>query len=413
MKQIIKTLALSLVVSLGLVACNDNEDFDNYKVNYPSEVPTGFYESGYTIDNDFEYSVLLQNNKGYKICQIFRTKKSNGTQATVMSDTIKLYNDTLGIFSATSAAEDNYLEAEITANFIIKQNNELLLQMSVGGASEAAVSLHKTNGIPTVVSIWSDMEKAVATELTPDSIKGSENPLIEDQLLGILVAGGNQYIFGYKFENGKGEFTTEDGKKGTLAYNDKYQLVITFENETYVCNRNYTTPAPEVFNPIAKGTFHYGLQSLTEDNFILFDESMNHESVLGQSAEDPNRFCIQPWLGNQNGLVVVLDPATGNVTVPKQFTGFADQELGQIFAEDIAHALGMPDMAATFDGKAFVLPIAYTVAKGAVCFQVDAFAVEEMVEQPQSVATFSTVKSKSVESAKKFVKVNKLAKFKK
>ena len=411
MKQIIKTLALSLIVSLGLVACNDNEDFDDFKVNYPGEVPTGFYESGYTIDNDFEYSVLLQNENGNTVCQVFRKEKTNNNEVTILSDTIVEYNDTLGVFTAMSTAENNFLESNVIADFAIKQNGELTFTLNVGGMNAGTVNLHKSNGTPTATSIWANEDFTMLTELTNDTITGTEDADFDGKRLGILVVGEKQIAYAYTFENGQGSFITVEKEKGTLAYNNKYQLVVNFGGQTFTCNRLYSTPAPEVFTPIATGTFHYGMQSFTQDGSVLFDESMNHKAELGQSVEASNRFCIKPWLGNENGLVVVVDDE-GVVTVPKQFTGFADKNYGEIFGQDIATALSMPEMVGQFDGSIFALPMAYLVSAGAVGYQLDAFVIEELA-QPQSVNKVKTVNSKAFNSFKKSIKIDKLVELKK
>ena len=410
MKQIIKTLALSLIVSLGLVACNDNEDFDNFKVTYPSEMPTGFFESGHTMDS-YEYSALLQDENGINTCQIFRKNKKDNSEVTILCDTIAEYNDTIGVFTTTNEAENNYFEKDAEVGFFLMKNGEMILQIKAGGMTEANVSLHKSNGIPTVASIWANDEFTVLTELTTDTITGTEDPNFDNKLFGVIVLDDMQIPYAYTYENGKGELLTVDGQKGSFEYDKNYNLLFTLGKDTFKFNRLYSTPAPEVFNTIATGTMKYGVQSFADDGSVLFDESMSHKAELGVSAEDPSRYCIKPWLKNPNGLVVIIDKE-GNLTIPKQFTGFASQNYGDIFGQDLATAMGVPEMAGSFDGKVLIMPMAYLVSAGAVGLQLDGFVVEEAV-QTQSANTMKSIQTKCVNSMKKFIKVNNLVELKK
>lgn len=125
------------MVSLGFVACNDNDDFDDFKVNYPSSVPLGYYHSDYTANGDYEYAVLLTKNADNDtIMQLFLEGKAGsekeGTFRTIMTTSNVAYDDTLGMLVAVSG-NDSYYETPVQAVMAYKQNKrQLILEMSYG-----------------------------------------------------------------------------------------------------------------------------------------------------------------------------------------------------------------------------------------------------------------------------------------
>lgn len=379
-----------LMVSLGFTACNSNDDFDEYQVNYPTELPTGFYDTDYPTTGEYTYSVLWTKDKdGKAICQIMRGEVAKGgIQKTLLSSSEIDYADSTGLITVTSDAKSNFFEKDTKAFLSYQKNlNKMTLQIIVGENIMNSVVLKKAaQGTPAINSIWVDSSKQMFAEFTTDTIKGSENANVEGKLQGAMIVGEAQYVFGYTFENGVGEFTTTDGATGKLSYNDMYQLVVEFGGVTYTSDRQHSTPAPEVFIPLYKGDMKFGLQSLASDADVYFDETCNTESILLQSAEKSNRYCIRPWLGNNEGLIFEMEPETGAIIIPKQTTGYGIEGYGAISVVDLYTMFNDAEMAGTYNkaSKTFEFLVAYTVNGQPIAFQFDAYTITG--EAPQETA---------------------------
>ena len=372
MRHYIKTLAMLLMVSLGFAACNDTDDFDDYKVNYPTSVPLGYYHSNYTPDNDYEYGVLLTKDADDNtVFQLIMEGKANGSDSasvrTLMVSSDLAYNDTIGVMTAISI-EENFYENDMKAFLAYKKDLHHMILSVEYGKKKFSTVLAPTNEKPAVASKWAteglviDL-KSIGTDT--NKLPGTIASSFDDEE-------GEAITYSFNGENG--EFTTESGTRGTFNYNDKMQLVVVFNGKTYTCDRTFSTPEPEVFNQIANGTYSHSV-GVIEGGAVFNDV---YEAGLFQSNKNPNCYIIQPWLNNADGLVVYVNPEDGKITVPQQTTGITDPQYGEMFAVDVANYTGgqVPSNS-YFDGNVFHLDLAYVVSAGYFGFVNETYEITE------------------------------------
>lgn len=380
MKQYIKSLALLLVVSLGFVACNDNDDFDDFKVNYPSSVPLGYYHSDYTANGDYEYAVLLTKNADNDtIMQLFLEGKAGsekeGTFRTVMTTSNVAYDDTLGMLVAVSG-NDSYYETPVQAVMVYKQNKrQLILEMSYGNKRASTIlSPAVMKSLPVTGNWASDFMQVSLTDEKAENgeFKGTVTVDTENGPMEIPVT--------YTFDGTTGSFTQvlpeeseETPLQGTFSYDANYALVVNFAGQTFTVERSYSTPEPEIFNLVATGVYTHS--SSVIDGGPVYEDS--YESALYVSAENPNRYKISPWADNPDGLILLMDPNTGDVVVEKQLTGLMHPSYGLIFAVDVNTHYKDDLVRAYFDGNTtFYLPLVYGVSAGIFGIILDTFVIE-------------------------------------
>lgn len=386
MRNYIKTLAMLLMVSLGFAACNDSEDFDEFKVNYPTTIPLGYYHSNHTFDGDYEYGVLLTTNAANDtVVQIMMEGKPTGNDSasvrTILVSSDMVYNDTIGMMVVKSNG-DNFFEKDVIANLAYKKDrHNLILSMEYGGSRVSTV-LTPTYEAPNVASLWVCGNFMLNLNSVGENgqLPGAVDLNTEDEEKGEVLT--------WTYTNGAGEFTTKSGKKGTFKYVDNYLLEVTFEGKTYTCDRTYSTPEPESFTTIAVGTMNYGVQNLSQDGGVLF--KTQHEAEIGQSEKNPHRYRLMPWLQNPEGMIFEIDPSTGNVTVPKTLTGFDSSQLGvdwgPILGIDTFSFLGQIN--SMVQGNMVVFAMAYIASDKPVAFQVDAFQITDGAVPTNVKSTF-------------------------
>lgn len=369
MKQYIKSLALLLMVSLGFVACNDNDDFDDFKVNYPSSVPLGYYHSDYTANGDYEYAVLLTKNADNDtIMQLFLEGKAGsekeGTFRTIMTTSNVAYDDTLGMLVAVSGNE-SYYETPVQAVMAYKQNKrQLILEMSYGNKKvNTILSPAVMKSLPVTGNWASDFMLVSLTEEKAENgeFKGSVTVGTEQGPVEIPVT--------YTFDGTNGTFTqvlpegtTGTPLQGTFSYDANYALVVNFAGQTFTVERSYSTPESEIFNLVGTGVYSHSVGVI--EGGPVFDDV--YATSLYVSAENPNRYKISPWLNNPDGLLMTMDPNTGELTIPQQATGVSDSSYGPIYAIDCkSYTGGELGNKSYFDGNStFFLELAYVVSAG-------------------------------------------------
>lgn len=393
MRKYIKTLAMLLMVSLGFTACNENDDFDNYKVSYPASVDFGYYHSDYTSGSDYEYGVLLTKTaEGDTVVQVLMEGKpigsDSGSVRTLMTSHAISYNDSLGVLTAVATAEESFYEDETTLKLSYKMDKQsLIMKVNYGKKSESAV-LNRVQKNPSVTSRWVcqdmtlDLGKAMAGTLTY-TVSNEEKV---EQLT-------------YDFNDANGRFNTESGIEAQMKYNQFYQLEVEMNGQTYTFDRTFSTPEPEIFELVANGTYMHAISVLKDENGKPMGQPVftdRYEASLLQSNKDPNRYVISPWLENPDGgLMVLVDPKTKQVTVPLQYTGVNAPDLGPVLAIDVATFTGgqIPSNS-HFDGKAFYLDLGYVLEDGRYfCFVTDLFQITEWA---QSNAKRPAVKKSSM-----------------
>lgn len=369
MKQYIKSLALLLMVSLGFVACNDNDDFDDFKVNYPSSVPLGYYHSDYTANGDYEYAVLLTKNADNDtIMQLFLEGKAGsekeGTFRTIMTTSNVAYDDTLGMLVAVSG-NDSYYETPVQAVMAYKQNKrQLILEMSYGNKKvNTILSPAVMKSLPVTGNWASDFMLVSLTEEKAENgeFKGSVTVGTEQGPVEIPVT--------YTFDGTNGTFTqvlpegtTGTPLQGTFSYDANYALVVNFAGQTFTVERSYSTPEPEIFSLVGTGVYSHSVGVI--EGGPVYEGS--YPTSLYVSAENPNRYKISPWLDNPDGLLMTMDPNTGELVIPQQPTGEVHPSYGPIYAIDCkSYTGGELGNKSYFDGNnTFFLELAYVVSAG-------------------------------------------------
>ena len=369
MKKYIKSLALLLMVSLGFVACNDNDDFDDFKVNYPSSVPLGYYHSDYTANGDYEYAVLLTKNADNDtIMQLFLEGKAGseeeGTFRTIMTTSDVAYDDTLGMLVAVSG-NDSYYETPVQAVMAYKQNKrQLILEMSYGNKKvNTILSPAVMKSLPVTGNWASDFMLVNLTDEKAENgeFKGTVTVATEQGPVEIPVT--------YTFDGTNGTFTQELPEEseeaplqGTFSYDANYALVVNFAGQTFTVERSYSTPEPEIFNMVATGVYSHSVGVILGGP--VYDNV--YATALYVSAENPNRYKIYPWLGNPDGLLMTMDPNTGELSIPQQPTGEIHPSYGPIYALDCkSYTGGELGTKSYFDGNStFFLEVAYVVSAG-------------------------------------------------
>lgn len=369
MKQYIKSLALLLMVSLGFVACNDNDDFDDFKVNYPSSVPLGYYHSDYTANGDYEYAVLLTKNADNDtVMQLFLEGKAGsekeGTFRTIMTTSDVAYDDTLGMLVAVSG-NDSYYETPVQAVMAYKQNKrQLILEMSYGNKKvNTILSPAVMKSLPVTGNWASDFMLVSLTDEKAENgeFKGSVTVGTEQGPVEIPVT--------YTFDGTNGTFTqvlpegtTGTPLQGTFSYDANYALVVNFAGQTFTVERSYSTPEPEIFNPVGTGVYSHSVGVI--EGGPVYEGS--YPTSLYVSAENPNRYKIYPWLDNPDGLLMTMDPNTGELVIPQQPTGEVHPSYGPIYAIDCkSYTGGELGNKSYFDGNnTFFLEVAYVVSAG-------------------------------------------------
>lgn len=102
------------------------------------------------------------------------------------------------------------------------------------------------------------------------------------------------------------------------------------------------------------------------------------DGVLYVSDSNPNRYLINPWADiteetPTQGLIFEMDEE-GTVVVDGVYTGWADEEYGEVFATDIK-TRGDADMPSYYENGVFYFNLTYHVAAGAFCFVQDTFTL--------------------------------------
>jgi hypothetical protein len=156
----------------------------------------------------------------------------------------------------------------------------------------------------------------------------------------------------------------------------------------------YNASEAEVFSAIAAGIYTFGTGVI--DGAPVFKGEK--EVVLYQSNKDPNQYVIHPWLNNETGLLLIVNPENNTVSVPVCDTGYEDSTYGVIYATDIAYyTAGQVDSPSTFNPETlgFELSMAYIVEAGYFGLVIDKFTATETAAKGTQ-KTAKKMKSKTI-----------------
>lgn len=242
MKQYIKTLALCLMVGLGLASCNDNFDEDEGFVTYPQHVALGTWECEYvnstTPYSDFTISLAL-NEQGDTICNLtFYWGGDTPYGWIVFANGEVEYDPSVGMTHVYFDATSQGIPADL---YMTYQRNlsTMGVQFTMQGNSTLSFRATPVTSFD-VVGQWTGTDAAGNTlGLNFDNEEGTCNVTLDyaDATLTDVNATGT-----YTFIEGTGTvaYTTTDGQAASIALglNDRNQLTATTASgTTYVMAR--------------------------------------------------------------------------------------------------------------------------------------------------------------------------------
>ena len=242
MKQYIKTLALCLMVGLGLASCNDNFDEDEGFVTYPEHVALGTWECEYvnssTPYSDFTISLAL-NEQGDTICNLtFYWGGDDPYGWIVFANGEVEYDPSVGMTHVYFDATSQGIPADLYMTYQ-RNLNTMGVQFTMQGNSTLAFRAEPVKSFD-VVGLWTGTDEAGNTlSLNFDNDEGTCTVKLDyaDATVAGVEASGT-----YTFADGTGAvaYTTAEGQAASIALglNDKNQLTATTANgTTYVMAR--------------------------------------------------------------------------------------------------------------------------------------------------------------------------------
>lgn len=242
MKQYIKTLALCLMVGLGLASCNENFDEDEGFVTYPQHVALGTWECEHvnstTPYSDFTISLAL-NEQGDTICNLtFYWGGDDPYGWIVFANGEVEYDPSVGMTHVYFDVTSQGIPADLYMTYQRDLEN-MGVQFTMQGNSTLAFRAEPATSF-NVVGQWTGTDAAGNTlGLNFDNEEGTCAVTINyaDEAQTDVNASGT-----YSFADGTGAvaYTTAEGQAASIALglNDKNQLTATTANgTTYVMAR--------------------------------------------------------------------------------------------------------------------------------------------------------------------------------
>lgn len=389
MKQYIKSLTLLLMICMGLVACNDNGDFDDFEVDYPTSVPLGYYQSEYTASGDYEYAVLLTKSvDNDTIMQVFMRGKTGGEKEnvfrTIMTTTNLAYDASLGMLSGYST--DSYFGKEATAVIAYaKDKQHLILEITYGSKSVSTSLVSATlNNLP-VFGNWTSegLLMSFTDEAVGDgSFKGVMSIVTEQ--------GNNEIPFTYIFDGVNGTFTesqvegdSETPIQGTFRYGDDYSLNVKVDNnKAATLYRTFSTPEPEIYVPVYYGVYAHSVKFIgTEAEQVNeFFKGQLYEAVLLRGQRDRDSYCIRPFLNNPDGLYFSMNPKDNTLATEVTMTGYGLTDGTPIIAYSIPEVSGVEETSSFNGKKTYTFIMQYAIPGVPVYKAVEQFVIRGQVE---------------------------------
>lgn len=365
MKSYIKTLA-SLLVVLTFTACNDFEDFDSgtTPVHMP-EITPGYYTANYNADNKYEYmATVTEDAQGNKVVYTQRVGKpataDSGLVRTTGIFTNPEYNEKIGALTGImDKVEETFYEDTTHVVLAYSYDGSTLYYEVSAGNSRDNATLTRAEGYPPVNGKWYGKSADGTVEVSLFFEDDNETVLVDDESLTYTTAGATT--------------TLSDGR--TVAYNEKYQLVYTDGETSFVLDRKCNDPEPEVFEPLYEGSYIHAAKLIDADG-ALFENGF--DATLFQSQKDPNRYILAPFYNNGDGLLIEADDE-GTLHF-NGYTGIDDTRYGPVYFTDIAttgYQSNFPDYVSHYDASAGVMYLdgAYNVSAGIFGFYEDIFVI--------------------------------------
>lgn len=365
MKSYIKTLA-SLLVVLTFTACSDFEDFDKgMDATYPSEIGLGYYTSNYDGDSKYEYmATITEDAQGNKVIYTQRVGKAETKDAGLVRTTGVFvnpeYDVKIGAMTGSmDKIEDTFYEDTTQVVLAYSFNGKTLFYEVSTKKERDNATLTRAEGYAPINGKWYGKSADGTVEVSLFFEDDNETVLVDDESLTYTTAGATT--------------TLSDGR--TVAYNEKYQLVYTDGETSFVLDRKCNDPEPEVFEPLYEGSYIHAAKLIDADG-ALFENGF--DATLFQSQKDPNRYILAPFYNNGDGLLIEADE--DGALHFDGYTGINDTRYGPINFTDIAtmgYQSNYPDYVSHYDASAGVMYLdgAYNVSAGIFGFYEDIFVI--------------------------------------
>lgn len=363
MKFHIKALVASIVLGFALVSCNSNFDDEMPNVNYPQKMELGSWTPEYIAPTKTTYTLnLTVNEAGDTICDVTTynpvTKKSN-----VLAGGAVKYNEKVGMITADYATSFYGTAARVTLTFRddLKSGivNIYTLSQDDDG-KEVAESQGSFRAVKSstfsVYGMWT-LGNGETVQLNSD---GTASVVVGEE----VTATGT-----YTFDGNNGTFTTSDGKVYAFAKNDKGQMHVTVNGETYYAAHSQTAYTNDWID-FAVGKYYTWLFGQEEETTIEYSDCRAEYRVNLNIFGVENNYLSFNWNRETNEITPLQSSFDTNYTHKQD-----GQTLGKVF--------GTPAGAFTFDPekKVFTFTIKYEIpGVGAFGTDKDKFTVTDMAE---------------------------------
>ena len=366
MKQYIKTLALLLLVGLGLTSCLKDDRFDEGIKKYQKSLPYGVWKSASDASGNYDYTaVFTKDAKGKDLFYVVRKARNSapdsGEVKFLMVSHDVQYSDSTGVIEAVAPScffgDGQNGTSKLSARAylaILRSSKNLMFQMITSdGSTQFSVQAQRDDAKPTsIAGMWegysSDSTKYFTANLNSASAQGKGS--------GIAVFNDNDVEdVAYQFAGNKGTVTGNDThKKAELSFNDEYQLVATLDGKTFVVDPLASSSEPEAFTPTYSATF----------TSSLFGSSQN--VVIYKGEKNVGNYYFKPFIDNnttgfafnmQSDKTLSFDSKNG---IPTGYTHVqGGQTLGPVYAYD-AYALGKGAQS-KYDAGVFTFNVSYQI----------------------------------------------------
>lgn len=216
-----------------------------------------------------------------------------------------------------------------------------------------------------VITLGADIESAVYAVVPGAEVETAYQELVEGTREGTPVPADGKISVQLE-ESGKYYVIVVAYDGGEAVASDAFLFKFKSSKET-----------AETWTAQYVGKYQYTTKDYSSDQSGGIWEG-TQDGVLYVSDSNPNRYLINPWADiteetPSQGLIFEMDEE-GNITVDGVYTGYTDEEYGEVFATDIK-TRGDADLPSYFENGVFYFNLTYHVAAGAFCFVQDTFTL--------------------------------------
>lgn len=245
MKQYIKTSAVSLLMGLALVSCNDNFEEGPGAIIYPEHFELGIWANDNAAADDVKYTVnLTVTEQGDTVCDVTTYDPKTGN-ANVLSNGVITYDRRTGMLIADYAESPFESPARVSLTY---KNNLQGLTVNVFSSllGEYKNEAYFTPSKATSVSVYGDWQLTDGTVLSLNT---------DNQNAKVVDADGNEETATYTYEITSGTVTTASGKAYTMSLNEKGQMYVALNGGEPVYTTHIMTPLPDDWMVFATGSY--------------------------------------------------------------------------------------------------------------------------------------------------------------